>query len=134
MLDLENQLTFHHIFDAFLTWALDHWSEGLATYCLVDFESTSIACVNSDLHAWLHVTTSGDNTFDSNHASNCIGLDVSHFDEILLGVLARSDLNMIAPLKFRWNAMVLTTITGLHETLLEHLCMCLSIVLSPLLH
>lgn len=70
VLDLQDQLTFHHIFDAFLTWALDHWSESFAAYCLVDFESAGITCVNSDLYAWLHVTASGDNTFDSNHASN----------------------------------------------------------------
>lgn len=134
MFDLKNELTFHHILDAFLTWALHHWRESLATDCLIDFKSACIAGIHSNLHAWFHITASGYNTFDGHHSTYLICLDVSHSDEVLLGALAWSDLDVVAPLELWGNALVLSLLSWLDKALLDHVCRGLGIVLPSLLH
>lgn len=72
LLNLEDKLAFHHVFNALLTRAFEFGRERFRVYGLVDFKSTSVTSIYSNLHAWLHVTASGYNTFNRDHSSNRI--------------------------------------------------------------
>jgi len=99
--------------------------------------STRITSVHSYLHAWLDVTASCYNTFNSYHSTYCICLDVPHLTEILFRILSRCDLYMVASFKLCWNALVALVsyvVTCLNISLRYHLSVRLSIVLPSLLH
>lgn len=85
LLDLKDKVTLNHVLNTFLTWAFNLWGELLSVDALIDLETTGITSVNSNLHARLDVAASSDNTFNRDEPSNRTGLDLSHFDEGLLG-------------------------------------------------
>lgn len=62
---LQDQLSLDLILYTPHTRTLNFWRECLLIDYLINFHSTGIASVNSDLHAWFDVAASSDDTLDA---------------------------------------------------------------------
>jgi hypothetical protein len=70
LFDLENQLSLNLIRSASLSWTFYQWRESFRVDYLIDLISTSIASIICNLNAWLHITTSGHDTFDDDQRTH----------------------------------------------------------------
>lgn len=135
---LKNKLTLNLIFNTFHTWALNKWSELFLMNDLINFKTTSIACIVSNLNAWFNITTSCYNTFYNNKGTNCICFDLSHLNYIFLRVFTWCDTQVIRPFQFRWNTQFLRfTILSLiwfQQSLSNHGLVCIYRIKSSLSH
>ena len=97
---LEDQLTVDPVSLALLRWALHDWVEFFSVDELIDLESAAITREDSNLHAWLHITGTSDNTTDCNELSDVLSPDLSHLDDLLLAELSWHEDSLIVALKF----------------------------------
>lgn len=132
LLHLDNELSLHIIFHANCSRTLDHRCELLARHNLVNFETTSVTCVNGNLHAGFDVADLGDNTFDRHHGSNRVCFDFSQLYKMLLGTWGEGD--VVLPLKLGGNPNVLLLVRVLGRALRNFLLESLSCVEPSLLH
>ena len=72
LLDLQDELSLHLIFDASNTWAFHFWSERFRSDDLINFISACLTSVDGDLHARLDVAASGNDSFYVDQGANHI--------------------------------------------------------------
>jgi len=102
--DLDLQSTFDVVFDALGAWAFDLGIEFLRVDDLVDFKTARVASVDSDLHAWLYVTGTGDNTFHGHKGTNQVRTHLTQSSDVLLGRLAEYNDNLVVSAQLSRNA------------------------------
>lgn len=61
------------------------------------------------MNAWLHVTASGDDTFDDDERADGVGSDLSHFYELFFGFVAWNDAKVVGSLEL-WRDTELSSI------------------------
>jgi hypothetical protein len=136
--NLKNQLALNLILYTFHTWAFNKWSKLLLLNNLINFKTTSIACIVSNLNAWFHITASCNNSFDDNKGTNCISFDLSHLYHIFLRVLTWSNTQVISSFQLRWNSQFLwfsiLCLIWFQQSLSNHGLICIYRIKSSLSH
>lgn len=101
---LKNKLTIHSVGLAFFGWTLHDWVKLSLVDNLIDLESTSFTCIDSNLHARFHITCTCHNTTHSYQWTNATSLDLTHLNNFLLGEFAGDENRLESSLKLSWDS------------------------------
>jgi len=82
--------------------ALNLWNKLFGVDNLIDFETTHIASINSDLNARLNITASGDYSLHIDEGADLLSLDITHSLNVLLCLLSMNNENLVLSLQLRW--------------------------------
>ena len=114
--DLENELSFDHVFDALLWGTFQQRSEGFAWYHLVDFETAGVACILCHLDAWDDSCAFGDDTLHVDEGADLVGFDIPHLDvAVFLWVRAWDDAQVVVALQLCRNLVLCCWSTDLRR-------------------
>ena len=103
-LDLEDQLAVDLVSLALIRRTLHDWVEFLRVDELIHFVATAVASVDSNLHAWLDIAGTSDDTSDLYKLADVLCPNISHLHHMLAAELSRYENGLIVALKLRWDA------------------------------
>ena len=101
---MEVELTIDIVSSTLVRGALNNGIELFGVDNLIHFEAACLTSVNSDLHAWLNIAGTSDDTANCNQLTDVLSLDLSHLHDVLLAVFAGNHDSLEVTLELRGNS------------------------------